>query len=335
MTITISILGLDQIGASLAMSLREFKGEFLCKVYDPDPSPQILRILKPAFDSLEHHPGSCVKDAQVIFLSLPTHTIEQTLHGIKENVRSGAVIICLSPAKVVIKKLVDEILGSSIHFVAMHFLVPPQGNQGLNIPQGDGSAGLFENTLAAIAIPPNTIKAVIDLVTGLCSRLGAVPYFCDMLEMDGLLSNSILLPQLVSSAFIRATTSVPGWQDAGKFAGTEYAMLSSAIAANEDCSGLSHAAISLKEHILRGLDSVIDSLEELKLSITSDDLPGLEKLMENARIEHNNWWSNKNGSSDSTYGQARQLMPSRGEYWKQQLGVFGRKPKKFSKNSDE
>ncbi len=86
--------------------------------------------------------------------------------------------------------------------------------------------------------------------------------FADPLEMDGLMSATHLLPQLMSAALLNATIDQPGWREARKVAGRAYAEASAPIAhlANEPES-LGAASILNRENLLRLLDSAIASLD--------------------------------------------------------------------------
>ena len=333
MTMIISILGLDTISASIGIALGESRDEFVCKGYDPEPLK--FRTLKPrqVFDSIHHDPASCVVDAQLVFLSLPSFDIEQSLLKLKDSIRPEAVIICLTPTKVAVSELVKRILGPSIQFTALHFIFPPETNMVLNDPGQFASASLFEKIPAAIATSGNTNNGLIDLVTGLCSRLGAVPYFCDMLEMDGLISTSALLPQLVSAAFVNATLNTPGRQELEKFAGREYAAITSEVSFNDNSNEISHDAILQKEHVVRGLDLMLTALEDLKSSIALEKGKHLQELLEDARSRHENWLNNRNTGGSGTESFTDQVLPEKGDFWRQQLGVFGRKPGRDIKRS--
>ena len=213
MTINISILGLDKIGLSIGLALGKYSEEFHRTGYDPNKLKGKSRTNKDALDSISKNLESCVKKADVIFLNLPPGTLKQSLHTIKDHVRSDAVIVCISPAKVIINAWINEILGPSVHFVGMDFLLPPLLMQEFDIPNNVASSSLFENNLAAIAISPDKGEDVLQLATGICSRLGAIPFFCDMLELDGMVSTTRILPQLVSSALLNATLKAPGWKE--------------------------------------------------------------------------------------------------------------------------
>ncbi|MFN2215794.1 MAG: hypothetical protein ACK2TS_02535, partial [Anaerolineales bacterium] len=66
--------------------------------------------------------------------------------------------------------------------------------------------------------------------------------------------------------------------------------------------------------------------EDLKSSIALEKGKHLQELLEVARSKRENWLNNRNtgGSGNSSF--TDQVMPEKGDYWRQQLGVFGRKP---------
>ena len=327
MTIKISILGLDKIGSSIGLALGKYNEEFHRTGFDPNKLKRKILTVKDSLDTRKKDIESCVKEADVVFLNLPPEMIKQSLHSMKNHVHSETVIVCISPAKVIINSWVNEILGNSVHFIGMEFLLPPHLMKEFDIANNVASSSLFENNLAAIAIPPDTGEDVLKLATGLCSRLGAIPYFCDMLEMDGMVSTTRILPQLVSSALLNATLNSPGWPETTKSTGTEYALAVSGIADNEENNGVSHSSILVKEHVIRGLDSFISSLLELKATIAEEDTEQLDELLEQARIGRLQWWRKRTTRQPESNNKTSVSMPPKGQYWKQLIGLSGRKPR--------
>ena len=83
----------------------------------------------------------------------------------------------------------------------------------------------------------------------------------------------------------------------------------------------------MKEHVLRGLDSMIASLLELKTTIAEEDSELLDEMLEHARIGRINWWMKRKSKQTLANDQSSPAMPPKGEYWRQLIGLSGRKAK--------
>ena len=86
-----------------------------------------------------------------------------------------------------------------------------------------GSKGLVQiylkKGLIGIVSPPQTDSGAIKLAADLTRLVGADPLFADPVEVDGLMSATHLLPQLLAAALLNATIDQPGWREAQKLAG--------------------------------------------------------------------------------------------------------------------
>jgi len=277
-----------------------------------------------AVDRVELNLPKCVKQADVILLALPLNLVKETLTTIAPVVRAGVVILDTSPAKQSVAAWVSELFPANYHYVG---ITPLLDTRYFNDQDGSiqsAALDLFDKGLIAIASPEGTDAAALRLAADLSGLLGASTFFCDMAEMDGFTTSTRLLPQLVSSALLNSTLNQPGWMDASKFTGAEYAAASSGIAGREESASLSEAALLNKTNLLRSLDGVVTALYVLRDDIENDQPRQLEIKMESARDGRLKWWHER--QKMDLQGKELQTgeMPKAGDFWKQQMGFLSR-----------
>lgn len=324
MSIKITILGLDRIGASIGLALGRHSDQVERTGFDHQHVTAMQARKINAVDRVELNLPKSVKKADVIFLALPLNLVKETLKIIAPDVHEGAVILDTSPAKQSVAAWVNEMFPNKCHYVG----ITPLLNSQYLVDQ-DGSIQsaaleLFDNGLMAIASPQGTDAAAIKLAADLSGLLGASSFFCDMGEMDGFTTSTRLLPQLVSTALLNSTVDQPGWKDASKFSGVEYTATSSGIAGREESASLREAAILNKTNLLRSLDGILAALYALRDDIENDQFSQLESKFENARDGRMKWWHERQkvGLLDKELQAAE--MPKAGEFWKQQMGFLSR-----------
>jgi prephenate dehydrogenase len=324
MSIQITILGLGKTGASIGLALGQHSAQMERTGFDPRHATARQAGKINAVDRVELNILKSVKQADIILLALPINRVKETLKNIAPGVRPGVVILDTSPSKQSVADWASELLPADHHYVGMTPLLNPLylEDQGESIQSA--RVDLFKDSVVAIAAPVLTDAAAIKLAADLAGLLGARPFFCDLIEMDGMTTSTRLLPQLLSTALLNASVGQPGWQDAGKFSGAEYAAVCSGIAGLEESSSLSEAALLNKVHLLRSLDALISALYDLRDDIENDQVRKLETKVKSARDGRMKWWfeRQKLGAQDKELQAAE--MPKAGDFWKQQMGFLSR-----------
>jgi prephenate dehydrogenase len=326
MSIQITLLGLERIGASAGLALGRPPAQFERTGYDEKSATATQALHIKAVDRLAKDLPQSVRQAQVIFLSVPMHHVREFLQSIAQDVRPEAVILDSSPAKASVAAWVRELLPTRCHYVGISFKLNPKYAFDQDETIAAASADLFEHGEMAIAAPAGTPSQAISLAADLAGVLGARPFFCDLAEMDGLSASTRLLPQLVSNAMLNASLGQPGWRDALKFTGAAYAAASSGIAGREESASLREAALLNKENLLRSLDAAMSALQALRADIENDRAEPLEKKLEAARLgrlELLKEISRPGGQENLPPGGE---MPKKEDYLKQQFGFLSKRP---------
>ena len=298
MTIQITIIGLGQIGASFGLALQS-KEELLKRVgHDKELSIARQAEKIKAVDRVEANLHRAVREADLVLLCLPVDQLHETMQMIAEDLKEGAVVMDTGPAKETTSAWAAELFSAGRYYIGLTPVLNPSylhaTESGIDAARPD----LFQGGLMAIVTPHQTESAAIKLAADLTRLVGANPLFADPVEMDGLMSATHLLPQLMAAALLNATIDQPGWREARKVAGRAYAEASAPMAhlANEP-EALGVSSILNRENLLRLLDSTIASLEAIRGDIDAKDETALNGRLKRAREGRQIWWAERQSGS--------------------------------------
>lgn len=280
--IQITILGLDQIGASIGLALSEHKERMLrvgCD-RDLDFTRQAQKI--GAVDKTDFNVPSSVEKADIVVLCLPVDEVRKTLQVIAPVLKEGCVVLDTSPLTVSLMEYAAEVLPAERYYVSFLPNLNPaclhETESGLSTARAD----LFQKSLFAISSAPGIDPDALKLAVDLCGLLGATPFFADAYELDGLLAANETLPMLASAALITATQGQTGWREGRKITRRAYALATSPanFLAGEKKHGQS--ALFNRENVTRLLDQYILSLQEMRTLIANGDEKGLQEVLDSA-----------------------------------------------------
>ena len=290
MKITLAIIGLGQIGASIGLALGA-KTDLLQRVgYDVDPRVERQARKLNAIDKTARNLKNTVKEADVVLVAVPTDQVHEMLTEVIPLMKEGAVLMDTALGKEVIANWATELLPEGCCYVGLTPVINPQYLA--NTPTGIQGArvDLFQNGMIAISSPPNTNSKAIKLAADLARLLDASVLFADLLEVDSMMTATHVVPQLMAAALLNATVDQPNWREAGQMAGRAYAEVSGPIRYLGMPGTLAANAIQNQEHTLRVLNSVIAALENLRNDIEADDSASLTSRLERASQGRDQWW---------------------------------------------
>lgn len=296
MPVQVTIIGLGQIGASIGLALAEHKDTVFRVGHDKDIVIEREAYKKGALDRTEHNLPRAVQEARLVVLCLPVGAIRETLEFIAPDLMDGTVVLDTSPVKAEVAKWAKDHLPEGSYYVG---LVPAIGAEFLR-DEGTGSgsarAGLFSKSIFLVSTPPGTPGEAVELASNFVSLLGARPMLTDIRESDGLVTSTLLLPQLTSAALLNATVGQPGWKDARKIASRAFTAATSGLDF-DDLKSLQMLTWQDRHNVLRALDTMIASLKGLRQDIENGNEAGLKDRLEAARDGRDNWL-NERASAD-------------------------------------
>ena len=291
MPVQITIIGLGQIGASIGLALAGQKENLLRVGHDKEFSIERAALQKNAVDKAEHNLPRAVEDAGIVLLALPIHQVRETLEFIAPDLKRGTVVVDTAPVKSEVAKWAKEILPEGCYYIG---LVPTIGAEFLQ-ETGTGldsaKADLFKNSIFLLDAPAGTPSDALQLVADLVKLTGAAFIIADILESDGLMASTYLLPQLVSAALLNAIIDQPGWMEARKVAGKSFLAATSGFLVQDDPDALRILSLQNKENVSRTIDRMIAALVDLRDDIEDGNNESIKARLQTAQKGRENWVS--------------------------------------------
>jgi prephenate dehydrogenase len=327
MTVRIAIIGLGQIGTSFGLALADRKDKLQRIGYDKDIKVARQAEKLGAIDKTEGSISKAVRDSELILLCLPLNQIKDTLSAIAPELKEGAVVMETGMAKEMAAAWASELFSPGRYYVGLTPVVNPAYLQDYDLGIEAARADLFKGCLMGIVAPPQTDPGAIKLTADLAHLVGASPLFSDPMEIDGLMTSTYLLPQLVAAAMVNSTIDQPGWREARKLAGRSYARSSEPIRQVSEARALSSAAVLNRENVLRMIDSFVAALHALRMDIDESDEASLSERLERARQGRIRWWEERQTADWLKEASSDIEMPEDPGILGRLFGA-GRKPKK-------
>ena len=266
----IAILGIDIVGLCIALSLKNnHKSEF--QITAAGAEPEHLKFAKNigAVDNTENSARKCVSDAEIVILDAPLHYIKDLLENLSPHFSPGATITDTGPLKQPIIKWANELLPSSVNFVAGR----PVTQSNLWSLE-DVNADAISGSPYCIVTDKSTRSEGIQTMTWLAKQCGSQPYFLDASEHDSYSSAMAFLPNVISSALIMTASKSRSWPEMSKLSTPEFKAMTQL--ADKDPEENSIAADLNAKDTIHWIDEMIASLYDFRKQFLDDK----EKLFE-------------------------------------------------------
>lgn len=280
--VKITVIGAGVIGTSIGLALKQAEDAPQLHVHDKEPEHTKQALKMGAFDKGHWNLINACDQADLIILAIPTAQIKPTLAAIANELKEDAIITDTAPCKQSVLRDVTALLPASVHYVGGNPIVSALGSG----PE-HARANLFQNTLYCLTptatVHPDAVKLMEDLVR----LLGAVPFFLDPAEHDGLTSGVSELPTLLSLALVHAVSTSGGWKEMRRLAGGAFSQ--AGANASGDPDSLAAEFISNKENLLRWIDTLAGSLQTFRTQIQSGQSEPLTQLIDQTVVAHMQW----------------------------------------------
>jgi len=326
MTIDLTIIGLNKIGVSIGLALKNHTQEIRRFGHDRENSKQKKAL---ELGALDQTPGSiydAIESADIIILSVPIDEIRETIETISPKLKPGVVIMDTSPLKISILKMMDDILPEDSYFISFHPTLNPKYFSESSMDLDYAHDDLFKNSFIIITNSPKTDGEVIKLASDLSKFVGSSPYFADPFEIDGLISGTEILPKLIVAAYIHSLASQPGWKESQKVASNSYFEMSEIIHHLLEREHFGESAKYNKENTIRVLNNLLSSLIDMREFIENDEWDELQKFIGDAKNSQTDWKNNRNRADWDNLNDYSEV-PSSGDFLLKMIG-FGKKRKK-------
>lgn len=293
MTVQITIIGLGQMGGSIGLSLASQKQTLTRMGHDKRMDFARAAQKAGAVDAIHFNLPASVENADIVVLAIPLDEVRDTLNFIRADLKEGAVVLDISPAKRQVEAWAQEILPPGRFYIGL----VPALNPAHLLETGGGLEAARADLLAGAAIlvcpPPRAPENAVRLGTDFVKLLGATPLLSDSVEADGLMTAMLTLPKLLAHALVASTMDKPGWRDAQSLAGRAYAMPIASAFDRDDADGLRAAALANRDNVVRLLDEHIASLRDLRDEISGEDHAALTTRLRAAQKQAYAWLADR------------------------------------------
>ena len=276
----ITILGLDLLGASIGLSLRQEAGNYQVVGHDRDPIRMNEVKRQGGIDSSSWNLHRACEEASLVVITESLAELPETLQHIHEDVAEDAVIFGISPVMQPALNIAADNLPAGITFVAGR----PVHNDFGSPP--DARSDLFNESTFCISAAPGAKSTALELVSNLVARMGAKPLYIDPLEHDGIVAAVEQLPDLLAVALFQTAHDAPGWNESQKLAGRRFA-----LSTNMDATPAEMAAILFtnRDMLLQRLDQLSALLETWRTYLAADDAKQLEEQLDGLIPDRAKW----------------------------------------------
>jgi len=289
MAIQFTIIGLGQMGGSIGLALAAHKEKIKRVGHDKDADAARAAQKAGAVDAAHINLPASVEGADVVILALPLNEVHDTLTFIREDLKEGALVLDLSPAKQQVEAWAQESLPRGRYYIGLAPSIHPayfmETGGGLDAAHAD----LFQDATVFLCPSRGVPESAVQLGMDLVRMLGATPIITDAAEADGFLASVTLLPKLLAVSLVDATADRPGWKDASQLAARSYGTVVASAFDRDQADGLRAAALANRDNLVRVLDEYLASLRELRDKIQAGDRDELDKKIRAAQDKAYDW----------------------------------------------
>ncbi|MGB2895779.1 MAG: prephenate dehydrogenase/arogenate dehydrogenase family protein [Anaerolineales bacterium] len=288
MTYEILLIGLDQIGASIGLALKNTDGDIVRIGYDPDRHFSTRAENAGAVDRLVSHPRKSITSADLIIFSLPMDEVEVYLEHLGAKTKEGVIIIDTAQVKAPFFRWAEEHLPEGRSYIGATPIVGTSSLTGWGVSAEEPRADLYADGLLAIIAPPNASESALAVAVNLASILEATPFFIDLHEHDATLTSTEELPILLSAALLQAAAHSPSWKEIQRVAGRNFAHATS-FSETVPFETFEKRLNLNRQKTLDKLDQYIKELLDLREVLAEEDGQGMSDYLMEADRARRSW----------------------------------------------
>ena len=304
--VTVAVLGLGRIGASVALALRRYSErkdarhtfEVTCADLRTGVREDASKV--GLGDKIERDLFSSVAKRDIVVLAMPLAEMQDAYKVIAADLRAGAVLLDMSVLKQQSLEWAGKYLGTDVHMVGMTPIINPKYlHDGLDDTL-HAAADLFDKGSMLVMPTPNCAKEAVELAIDFAGLLGATPHFYDPAEYDGIVGLTEGIPVLLGLASFYTATRTPGWTDAQRVTNPAFGRLTHHLYDTHP-DDLRDLLLQNSDNVVRHTDELISTLQSLRDVLARKDQDALEAALEQAADAYNGWINRRsNGKWDDT-----------------------------------
>jgi prephenate dehydrogenase len=292
-TISVGILGLGRIGASVALALRASNArnagqQFAVAGFDTNSGISEAARKDKMADTFARNAGDAAAGKDIVVLALPYGETQGAYRAIADTVRSGAVVLDFAPLKLPSIEWAGKHLPAEVHMVGVTPILNPKYLfDGLNEIEY-AKADLFENGGLLVAPGAKAAREAVELAADFAGLLGATPHFADPVEHDGWIAATEVLPALLGFSSFYTLDRTRAWGDIQRTGNPSFGRLTHHLHDTHP-DDLRDLLLNNRENTLHHLDALIETLNGVRQTIARNDRAALETILIDSSRDYTEW----------------------------------------------
>lgn len=293
-TIAVGILGLNRVGASVALALRRYNTiqnaaqKFQVTVYDNSQTTlreaRKLNIAPEITDRMQ----DAASGKDLVLLAMPYADLQLTYEALGHVARGGAVVLETALLKQPSQAWARQYFPKEVHWVGVTPVINPNFLfEGMDTLE-NARETLFDKGSMLLMPSSGCPKEAVELASDFSELLGAKSHYVDPIEHDGLVAAIEGLPAVLGVASYAALYQQDGWLDAQRMVNASFAQLTHHLFDTHP-DDLRDLWLKNSDNVVRYLDQVLRSIQLLRDLIAREDRDGLETLLADVSGDYEQW----------------------------------------------
>jgi prephenate dehydrogenase len=296
--ISIAVLGLGRIGASVALAIKRYNHRqdrthrFHVTGYGAN-NAQIRDAQKlGAVDTIVRDVVEAVRGKDIVIMALPYSEVQGAYQYIGQELRPGAVVMDFSTLKQPSLNWAKKFVHEGAHLIGVTPILNPKYVFDALDEPARAAADLFDDG-ALILVPSVTcIPEAIELGRDFAEVIGAASQFSDPVENDSLIAATEALPSFLGLAYYMMLYNSQGWDDVQKFTNPAFGQLTHHLFDTHP-DDLRDLWMNNRDNLMRYTDELMATLRSLRRVLADNDEAAVEAAVGGASAEYEKWYNRR------------------------------------------
>jgi prephenate dehydrogenase len=285
-TNTITIVGMERTGLSIAMALKAGSQSFTVIGHDSEGKLLSDPAVTEALSRTEADLIRACEPADIVILAIPAVELQPTLKLIGDRLQDHTLVIDLTSLKQPGIQWANQYIRRG-HYVGARPVFAASTFTDMRADNLAARPDLFKNSVFCVMPSVDTDPGAVETTVRFGQLLGAVPYFVDPQEYDQLSLGVETLPGASAAALMRSISKTTGWRDILRFADLPFAVGTLPLDYHPD--DLAYQLLHDREATGHWLESLVQELEELQRLVREGEQELLSAYLISLNAARDKW----------------------------------------------
>ncbi len=321
MSFQITIIGLNQTGASIGLALGNYKDKVFRVGHDRNPDLMKKCVGLGVVDKSEGNLPQAIAQADLILLCEPYDETLETIPLLIPDLHDNKYVFDIGWNKQVVNRQLAQVAPNFQHGLNILLTTNPRYLPGETEETFEARVDFFEKGCMLVSTSQFTSSEAVDLATTLAGMLKTSMMFCDPVELDGLVSGTQQLPAILAAGFIHTSQNQPGWREARKVTDSGFYSLSHSMDSVHTNDKSGRVFLDNRENLTRWIDNMIAEMENFKSLLADGNEEAIDIWWQSAHQARENVLSQRLNDSWELKEKPDQALPSFGERLGRLVGI--------------